>query len=497
MTTCLPLHYPVLALFAAIAVAGCGGGGDDAASAAPAAAPVVPTALTLTGLAATGAPLAAATVTAKCSGGADIAGTTAADGSFTLALGAGQLAPCIVKVSSAAPALTLYSYAAAAGRVNITPLTDLIVARAFAGSPAAAFGGFNASEAAAINAALAGAKSYVASELVALAGGAPLLDPLTGSFAVGDVDDKLLDRLAAAIKAGGKTLDDLLAAASTGASLKNALAGSPPPAPAPAPTPAPAPAPINASKGILGEALATVFAGDYILSCRPTDDFLLQTVPVTYKFTVNADGSSVLNGKPWLDAAHPGLIELGYQQKTGLEAFVPYNLNFLPDSDTFNNITLFWKADGSLQLASVTVAGKGFNCPSAGQIVPASTVNVANANFNSVFLKKLARTEALANCPVGGPQVLTFGADGAAAIAGNAFATDQLFNVKDNSFKPTFSGPNGVVYAGLQYSSGFIKAFSTIRTLLISFDPAYKTTGLSGGTGSNPNGSVVGAVACQ
>ena len=493
MTTCLPLSCPALVLVAAVAVAGCGGGGDDAASAAPAAAPVVPAALTLTGLAATGAPLAGATVTAKCSGGADIAGTTAADGLFMLTLGAGQLAPCIVKVSSVTPALTLYSYAAAAGRVNITPLTDLIVARASAGSPAAAFGGFNASEAAAISAALAGAKSYVASELVAVAGGAPLLDPLTGSFVVGDADDKLLDRLAAAIQAGGKTLDDLLAAASTGASLKNALAANPPPAPGPAP----APLPGNASKGILGEALATVFAGDYILSCRPTDDFLLQTLPVIYKFTVNTDGSSVLNGQPWLDAAHPGVIELGYQQKTGIEAFVPYNLNFLPDSNTFNNITLFWKADGSLQLASVTVAGKGFNCPSAGQIVPASTVNVANANFNGVFLKKLARTEALANCPIGGPQVLTFGADGAAAIAGNAFATDQLFNVKDNSFKPTFSGPNGVVYAGLQYSSGFIKAFSTIRTLLISFDPAYKITGLSGGTGSNPNGSVNGSVACQ
>ena len=497
MTTCLPLplHCPALALalFAAIAVAGCGGGGDDAASAAPAAAPVVPAALTLTGLAATGAPLAGAAVTAKCSGGADIAGTTAADGSFLLTLGAGQLAPCIVKVSSVAPALTLYSYAAAAGRVNITPLTDLIVARAFAGSPAAAFGGFNASEAAAISAALAGAKNYVAGELAAVAGGAPLLDPLTGSFVVGDADDKLLDRLAAAIQAGGKTLDDLLAAASTGASLKNALAANPPPAPAPAP----APLPGNASKGILGEALATVFAGDYILSCRPTDDFLLQTVPVTYKFTVNTDGSSMLNGQPWLDAAHPGLIELGYQQKTGIEAFVPYNLNFLPDSNTFNNITLFWKANGSLQLANVTVAGKGFNCPSAGQIVPAATVNVANANFNSVFLKKLARTEALANCPVGGPQVLTLGADGAAGIAGNAFAADQLFNVRDNSFMPTFAGPNGVVYAGLQYSSGFIKAASPIRTLLISFDPAYKTTGLSGGAGSNPNGSVNGSVACQ
>ncbi len=481
MTPHLPLTHSLLALFAAAALAGCGGGGDEAASAAAAPAPVVPAALTLTGLAATGAPLAGAAVTAKCGGGADITGTTAADGSFTLTLAAGQLAPCIVKVSSVAPALTLYSYAAAAGRVNITPLTDLIVARAFAGSPAAAFGGFNASEAVAINAALAGAKSYVASELAAVAGGAPLLDPLSGAFVVGDADDKLLDRLAAAIKAGGKTLDDLLSAASAGASLKNALAGSPPPAPAPA----------NASKGILGEALASVFAGDYILSCRAADDFLQQTAPVTYKFSVNTDGSSKLDGLPWLDATHAGVIELGYQQKAGFESFVPWNLIFLPDSNTYNIVSLFWKADGTLQLANVTVNRKAFNCQSAGQVVPAATVNIANANFNSLFLKKLARTETLTNCPIGGPQVLTLGADGAAGIVGNAFAADQLFNVKDNRFKPDFG------HALLQYSSGFIKAVSTIRSLVIALNPAYKITSLSAGTGINPNGSVAGSVACQ
>ena len=240
-----------------------------------------------------------------------------------------------------------------------------------------------------------------------------------------------------------------------------------------------------------------MFAGDSILSCRPTDDFLQQSVPVTYKFTVNPDGSSVLNGKPWLDAAHAGQIELGYQQKTGLESFFPYNLNFLPDSNTFNNITLFWKANGSLQLANVTVDGKGFNCPSAGQIVPASTLNIANANFNNLYLKKLARAEALVNCPIGGPQVLTLGADGAAGVAGNGFATDQLFNVEDNSFKLTFTGPNGVAYAGLQDSSGFIKAVSTIRSMAVAFDPAYKTTSLSAGAGINPNGSVAGSVTCR
>ena len=203
-------------------LAGCGGGGDDAAS-TPGAPPGA-AAITLTGLAATGAPLAGATVTARCSGGADIAGTTAADGSFTLALVAGQLAPCIVKVVSAAPALTLYSYAAATGRVNITPLTDLIVARAAAANPAVAFSTFNAAQAATINAALVAAKSYVAVEMTAVAGGASALDPLTGAFAVGDADDKLLDKLGVTLRDAGKTLDDLVTAAAAGASLANALA---------------------------------------------------------------------------------------------------------------------------------------------------------------------------------------------------------------------------------------------------------------------------------
>ena len=54
-----------------------------------------------------------------------------------------------------------------------------------------------------------------------------------------------------------------------------------------------------------------------------------------------------------------------------------------------------------------------------------------------------------------------------------------------------------MAYAGLTYSSGFIKSLSTIRSMLIAFDPAYKITSLVSGTGSNPDGSVVNAVACQ
>ena len=119
-------------------------------------------------------------------------------------------------------------------------------------------------------------------------------------------------------------------------------------------------------------------------------------------------------------------------------------------------------------------------------------MNVARSDFNAVFLRKLARTEPLANCPLGGPQTLALGSDGAAGIASNMFAANQLFDVKDNSFKPTFTGPNGVAYAGLQYSSGFINTATPIRSLLLAFNPTYKTTSLAAG-----DGSTAGTVACQ
>ena len=210
---------PLLPLMFAATLAACGGGDSDV----PAAAGTGPTSVKLTGLAATGAALAGATVTAKCTAGADTAGTTAADGSFTLTLGAAQVAPCLLKVVGGSPSVTLYSYAAGAGRVNITPWTDLIVARAAASSPAAAFAAFDLAKGNAITAALAAAKAYVVTEAVAIAGAAPAADVLTGLFAVGDADDKLLDTLGAALKAAGKAQGDLDTAASSGASLKAVL----------------------------------------------------------------------------------------------------------------------------------------------------------------------------------------------------------------------------------------------------------------------------------
>ena len=89
--------------------------------------------LKIEGLAATGAALAGADVTAQCVQGPVVSGKTDANGMFVLSLGNGQAMPCVVKATKGA--LTLHSFATEEGRLNITPLTDLVVARALGASP--------------------------------------------------------------------------------------------------------------------------------------------------------------------------------------------------------------------------------------------------------------------------------------------------------------------------------------------------------------------------
>lgn len=201
------------ALSAAVIVAGCGGGGGSStvASASP----------TITGLAAGGAALANATVTAKCTSGPPVTGTTGADGTFTLELAGGQTVPCMLEVSSGT--VTLHGFAATAGHVNVTPLTDLVIGKALGSDAASAFANFDSSKGDAIEAGLAAAETYVKTQVTALTGGTPSTDLLTGEFKVGDADDKLLDDLKTALASADKSLDDLRLSAASGEDLEAAL----------------------------------------------------------------------------------------------------------------------------------------------------------------------------------------------------------------------------------------------------------------------------------
>jgi len=197
-----PVLLAVASLSAALTLlTACGGGGGASG--------ISPSANTLTGTAATGAPIAGTVVAIDANGKSSPPATTSATGAFTVDV-AGLTAPFILSITgtSAGKQVFLNSIATAVGQtVNITPLTDLIVSTA-AGVPAGGTladlctpvsGSVAAGCRSALTAATAGTKLADAvrtvSDMIA-----PLntggTNPLTGAFAAnGTGFDAVLDKL--------------------------------------------------------------------------------------------------------------------------------------------------------------------------------------------------------------------------------------------------------------------------------------------------------------
>lgn len=197
-------------LAAAAALAACGGGGDAAST--PTVPPPVIASLTVGGTAAVGAALAAAPVSIKCVGATGTA-TTAADGSFSVAI-AGASLPCVLSVTSGTTTLRSVAEAGTGSSAvaNITPLSELIVARLAGGDAATLFTTFDAAAQAKLTSTgLSDARTAVATVLtgiVDLTGVDPIkaeLKAANGSNA-GNPLDKLLDTLGAALKAAGTSV---------------------------------------------------------------------------------------------------------------------------------------------------------------------------------------------------------------------------------------------------------------------------------------------------
>jgi len=208
----------LLAMPLALTLAACGGGGDSADPVVPTPPPVTPL-LVLTGVAATGAPIQGTVVAIDVNGKlSPPAVTSSTTGAYTVDV-TGLTAPYLLTVNGSAGGrqVVLTSVATAAGQtVNLTPLTDLIVATAAgvnAGSSlveACTPSGASVAAAclSALNAATAGSKLADATALVARMI-APLnsagTDPLNGSFkADGTGLDGVLDRLLVAPDSNGQ-----------------------------------------------------------------------------------------------------------------------------------------------------------------------------------------------------------------------------------------------------------------------------------------------------
>lgn len=201
----------------------CGGGGGSASNTTPAA-----TTTTLSGVAAVGAPIVGGTVTAKCAAGTATTATTAADGSFSVTL-TGATQPCMLELSGGTingnnHTNKLHSATLADGRVNITTLTELVLAHAL-----------KATNTATVSAAYAGTldpsklnstsleagKTYVKALLPSLGATAPKVDIVTGTFAAdGTGLDAVLDDLGAAMR--GKSLTTVSTAVGTDAASTTA-----------------------------------------------------------------------------------------------------------------------------------------------------------------------------------------------------------------------------------------------------------------------------------
>jgi len=174
-----------------------------------------------------GAALANASLSATCATGTGTA-TTNANGGYTLAIAGGAL-PCVLRATSGDGSTRLHSVAAAGTSasltVNVTPLTELVVARLTGSDPSAYVTGVVASTLAATVTAsnVAAAQASVASTLAAA--GLPTSsagDFISGTLVAavpgttGNAYDQVLDALNAQLTSAGTTLAALTTTVAAG-----------------------------------------------------------------------------------------------------------------------------------------------------------------------------------------------------------------------------------------------------------------------------------------
>lgn len=195
-------------------VTGCGGGGGNSEGIPT---PPVTATLHVQGIAATGRAMSRASVTARCSDGKTFTGVADADGRFDVELvGATSSAfPCMLRAALSSPAATFYSYARQGEAVNINPLTDLTLAKALEGSPAAAFEAWGSGSVPLSEAELRDAPQFVLSAMDEASGYRSLPysdlitpDPFVQAFALGDDRDQLFDAFGAALVQSNLTVSE-------------------------------------------------------------------------------------------------------------------------------------------------------------------------------------------------------------------------------------------------------------------------------------------------
>ncbi len=155
-------------------------------------------------------------MTVQCAVGEAVTTTTGAAGAWTVSLSGGQTFPCFVTVTGGSPSVTLHSVAQSAGNVNVTPLTNLIIAAAGGMDPAAWFTANKTTLSTALPvliAKLPAAQTAFVANLRASGFTVPTGDLLTVAFSPvdGDAYDDLLEALKRSLANAGTSESGFLA----------------------------------------------------------------------------------------------------------------------------------------------------------------------------------------------------------------------------------------------------------------------------------------------
>ena len=211
------MHFLKLASLAAslLVLSSCGGGGGS----------TTPATGTLGGVAAVGTPIVGGTIKVICAAGSALTATTSSTGTWQLTL-SGQTLPCAVELSggtinSVANTTSYYSIALTTGTVNVTPLTDLMMANLLKTANLSTwFAGLSTNPAPLASITQAQVNTALANLSAALPALTPLAttNPITTTFTPtsGNTSDDMLTALAVAIASNtaGVTYASLLSDAS-------------------------------------------------------------------------------------------------------------------------------------------------------------------------------------------------------------------------------------------------------------------------------------------
>ncbi len=208
----------ITALLVGFILTGCGGGSSSSGGSTPAT-------TSLSGTAAVGFAVANGTVNIKCASSTSIASsTTSASGAIQATL-SGQTLPCAIQVSggtinSVANTTNYHSIATSAGNVNVTPLTDLLIANlAGTATPSAWFASLTTTQLAAIAAGQVTTATTNVKTALGLTTQLAGIDPITTVFTPtnDNVMDNTLEALQTAITNNGTSYASLLTGAGASA----------------------------------------------------------------------------------------------------------------------------------------------------------------------------------------------------------------------------------------------------------------------------------------